>query len=356
MDVVKRYWTKAINAGSFVSATKLYKVLSRDGYKISIEQIKTFLNNQFTHQLHKPIRKRFPRRPIIVSGPNLLWDVDLLDLKQYTNKNFRNRYIITVIDVFSRKAYGEAMTNKTAKTAARAFEKIIKLVKPQAIRTDHGNEFKGAFNTLLKIHSIKHILTSSPEIKANYVERFHRTFRDKLAKHMTYYSNQNWTRVYKKIIESYNSTPHTSLLKNMCPNDVGPENVGDLLSKMLKKCKSSKKRVVFKVGQLVRITSLKKSFAKASKETYTDELFKIKSVSQSNPVIYKLVDLMDEPIVGAFYEQELQLAETDSINHKRIAKTINKGKNVYKVHFKNWPTKFDTQLTQKEIKFYEQPK
>jgi transposase InsO family protein len=348
MNVIKDYWTKV---GSFMSADKLHKILKKDGHNISLAQVTKFLKNQLTYQLHKPVQKRFPRRPIIVSGPNVMWDVDLLDLKEFRGSNFRYRYILTVIDVFSRKAYAEALTNKSASTTATAFEKIINLAKPIAIRTDHGNEFKREFSKLLKINKIDHIWTSSPEIKANYVERFHRTFRDKLRKHMTYYSTQNWTKIYKNIVASYNNTPHKGI-KNLAPNDVNSSNVGELLEYMLSQQKFSGKGN-FKVGDVVRITTLKKTFAKASKETYTDELFRIKDTSLGT---YKIEDLTGEPIIGTFYSQELQLAEPDALVHKRVGKVINKGKNQYKVHFKNWPNKFDTILDKKQLKFYEIPK
>ncbi len=355
MNTIKGYWTKVANPASFVGATKLHSVLVKKGHKITRNKVTNYLKNQLTYQLHKPTRKRFPRRAIVVSGPNIMWDVDLLDLKEFRNKNFKNRYILTAIDVFSRKAYGQAMTNKSAMTAAKAFEQIIGENVPQSVRTDHGNEFKREFNALLKTKSIKHILTSSPEIKANYVERFHRTFRDKLMRYMTYYSDENWLRVYKSIIESYNNTPHTSL-NNIAPNEVNSKNVGELLAFMLKKVKSPLKEHIFQVGQLVRIVSLKSSFAKASKHTHTDELFRIVEASQGYPKTYKIEDMTGETIIGSFYGKELQLAEKDAVDHKRVGKAINTGKDRYKVHFKNWPQKFDTILSKKELKFYERPK
>lgn len=340
-------WTQIDKPASFSGTSKFEKVYKKSS--------KNFLTNKFTYQLHKPVRKKFPRRSVIVSGPDILWDVDLLDLREFQGKNFKNRYILTVIDVFSRKAYGQAMTNKGADTTAKAFQKILHACIPQSVRTDHGNEFKGEFNKLLKSHSINHILTSSPEIKANFVERFHRTFRDKLMRYMTYYSNENWTKVYQSIIKSYNDTPHRSL-NNMAPNAVNSGNVGELLAFMLKQQKKCTKVNKFKIGDVVRITTLKSGFTKASKHTFTDELFRIKSISDSCPKTYKLEDMMGEPIVGSFYNEEIQKAEPDAEKHRRIEKATSTGKGLYKVKFKNLPRKYDSIITIKELAGYKKSK
>lgn len=349
------YWTNVSKPGSFVGLDKLYKAVKADGHKITRKQVDTWLNNRYTYQLHKPVNKRFTRKSIIVSGPHILWDVDLLDLKEYQRFNNKYRYILTVLDVFSRKAYGEALTNKSASSTAAAFQRILNIEQPEAVRTDHGNEFKREFNKLLKDHTVKHILTSSPEIKANYVERFHRTFRDKLTKFMTYNNTQVWIKIYKMLINSYNKSPHRSI-KNIAPNNVTRENTGEILEYLLKNTLKLKKEKPFQLGDIVRICKYKRIFTKASKETFTDELFVITTVSTGKPKLYTLRDLTGELIIGSFYGQELQMAETDAIDHKRIAKAINTGKNNYNVKFKNWPKAFDTTLNKKQLVSYTKPK
>lgn len=348
-NILTTFWTNVSKPGSYVGVDKLYKAIKLAGHKITRKQVETWLKDRFTFQLHKPLRKRFPRKPVIVSGPNILWDIDLLDLKEYMKHNYKYRYILTVIDVFSHKAHGEALTNKSSATTAKAFEKILQEHKPESVRTDHGNEFKREFNAVLKSKGIKHILTSSPEIKANYVERFHRTLRDKLTKFMTYNNTQNWTKIYKFLIDSYNNTPHSSIM-NIEPNNVNEQNIGEILKYKLKKNKFKKQsNVDFKLGDFVRISKLKRIFTKASKETFTDELFVITKISDGNPKMYTLRDLLGEAVVGSFYSEELQVAESNAIDHKRIAKAINMGKNKFKVSFKNWPKAFDTILEKRQV-------
>ena len=101
---------------------------------------------------------------------------------------------------------------------------------------------------------------------------------------------------------------------------------------------------------------MKRLFTKASKETFTDELFVITNVSDSKPKLYTLRDLSGEQIIGKFYSKEIQLAEPGAIDHKRIAKAINIGKNKFKVSFKIWPKIYDTILTKKQVQEFKQRK
>jgi len=55
----------------------------------------------------------------------------------------------------------------------------------------------------------------------------------------------------------------------------------------------------------VRVRRLKKQFEKGYSSNYTEEIFKVRKVVQSNPVTYKLSTLEGDYIDGRFYKQEL---------------------------------------------------
>lgn len=176
-----------------------------------------------------------------------------------------------------------------------------------------GNEFKGPLKRFLNETGIKHILTSSPEIKANFVERFHRTFRDKLSRHMTYYKQRNWTKVFQTIIDQYNLTPHSSLV-GLAPNDVNLKNTPALFYRMYDRyfrdsslSVLNKKKRKFDVGDPVRVAIKQKGFQKASDETFTDEIFHISEILNTYPVTYHITDSNGKQIIGAYYNEELQL-------------------------------------------------
>src|SRR2546428_14120488 len=79
---------------------------------IALKSVEEWLKKQSAYTLHKPARKRYMTRPYRTSGINHLWQVDLADMQPYAKDNDGYRYIMTVIDVFSRKGWAEPIKTK----------------------------------------------------------------------------------------------------------------------------------------------------------------------------------------------------------------------------------------------------
>lgn len=62
-----------------------------------------------------------------------------------------------------------------------------------------------------------------------------------------------------------------------------------------------------------------------------------------DPPVYRIKDLLDEPIKGTFYPQELQKVQPkDSYTIEKVLnKRQRKGRVEYKVKYKGYPSKFD---------------
>ena len=102
-------------------------------------QVKTWLEDQKTYTLHKQPKKTFPRRQVIVSGINDQWQADLADMQLLAYENQGFRYILIVIDCFSRKAWAHALKDKTGKSVADAFNYIFTNQEPpKSLQTDKG--------------------------------------------------------------------------------------------------------------------------------------------------------------------------------------------------------------------------
>ena len=87
--------------------------------------------------------------------------------------------------------------------------------------------------------------------------------------------------------------------------------------------KVAKKKPKFKVGDKVRISKYKRQiFDKGYTPNWTEEIFIIENIQNTNPVTYKIKDLNDEEIKGSFYEPELQKANQQTY---RIEKNIKTG-------------------------------
>ena len=81
--------------------------------------------NEIAYELHKPARKNFIRRSFKVLGINETVQIDLIDMQNYARENSGNKYILTLIDTFSKKAYAAPLKNKTGLVVTEAIKTIL---------------------------------------------------------------------------------------------------------------------------------------------------------------------------------------------------------------------------------------
>ena len=94
-------------------------------------------------ELHKPAVKHFKRAQVLTRGIDDVWAADLSDLNEFKEDNKNIRYILTVIDCFSRHAWALPIKDKTGDTVLNAFKNIITTSgrKPARLWIDQGKEF-----------------------------------------------------------------------------------------------------------------------------------------------------------------------------------------------------------------------
>ena len=92
-------------------------------------------------ELHKPVRRKFKRRRVLVNGIDKIWAADLADMKAFTKFNRGIKYLLAVIDVFSKYGYPIPLKDKTGKSVASALKTIFKERKPEKMWVDKGKEF-----------------------------------------------------------------------------------------------------------------------------------------------------------------------------------------------------------------------
>ena len=74
---------------------------------------------------HKPVRFKFKKRRVFSPGPNSTWAADLADLQKFSRSNKGYRYLLLVIDVFTKYGYIRPLKKKTGKETAAAFKDIF---------------------------------------------------------------------------------------------------------------------------------------------------------------------------------------------------------------------------------------
>ena len=159
------------------------------------------------------------------------------------------------IDLFSKYEWVVPLKGKRGITIINAFQKIIlKGRKLNQIWVDQGSEFYNKiFKIFLKLNNIEMYSTYN-EGKSVVAERFIRTLKNKIFKHMTAVSKNVYFDVLDDIVNKYNNTVHRTI--KMKPIDVTSDSYAEYNED------SNEKDPKFKVGDRVRISKYKKAFAK----------------------------------------------------------------------------------------------
>ena len=159
------------------------------------------------------------------------------------------------------------------------------------------------------------------EGKSVVAERFIRTLKNKIYKHMTAISKNVCFDVLDDIVDEYNNTYHKTI--KMKPVDIKSDSFAEYNGVAFNE-KSSEKDPKFKVGDHVRISKFENEVAKGYTPNWSEEIFIIKKIKNTVPWNYVIDDLNGEEIVGSFYEKELQKTNQTEF---RIEKVIKRKRN-----------------------------
>ena len=135
------------------------------------------------------------------------------------------------------------------------------------------------------------------EDKSVVAERFIRTLKNKLYKHMTTTGKNVCYDVLDDVVNKYNNTKHSTI--KMKPINVKDNN------KRVYTDEHNEKYSRFKVGDRVRISKFKNIVAKGYSPNWSKEIFIVNKITDTVPYTYNIKDLNDEEIIGN-YDRELQ--------------------------------------------------
>ncbi|CAF1130418.1 unnamed protein product [Brachionus calyciflorus] len=89
-------------------------------------KLNDWLLEQEPYTLHRPLRKKFLREKVISNGINDLYQADLVDVSNISKENRGYKFLLTVIDVFSKFAWVKPIKNKTSESIRQALTEIFK--------------------------------------------------------------------------------------------------------------------------------------------------------------------------------------------------------------------------------------
>ena len=278
------------------------------------KNIKIFINEIYS----KPPKRNYNTNKRDVYPIDDIWSLDILDLKDYGSKNNRGyRYVLVIIDNFSKFGWTIPLKNKNAQTIKDSLENILtnSKRKPNLIETDRGKEFyNNIFQDFLNKNNIK-LYSRNSSYGAVFAERFNRTIRDLLKKIVFEQGDAKWIDILPTITEQYNNRRHTST--KLSPKDASlKKNEGFVYKNLLDK----RKKIIpkFKINDLVRTADLKRTFSKGDTTNWSYKLYKITEIINDTIPSYKIDNLSER-----YNESLLKKTDLSFKQNKDVMKALN---------------------------------
>jgi transposase InsO family protein len=187
---------------------RFYENVRQKYINITRLQVKEFIRTKSNLQLTKEFQPRV-NKPIVSKYPNSLWSIDLMDLSMYSKSNGGYRYIVNVVDVFTRKIWLRGIKEKSAVVVKNVLQDIIRKarVKPNHLSSDRGREFSGVFTEYCKTNNIKQRFGRSYTPQSNaIVERQNREIRRLIRAYFAKNKKQNWINELENIQNNINNS------------------------------------------------------------------------------------------------------------------------------------------------------
>ena len=305
-------------------------------------------NKILSEELHKPKRKNYPRRKIVVNHIDEIFAADLVEMQKFSKLNKGYRYLLTCIDIFSKYSWVIPLKDKKGITIKNALQKIFNKRKPKFLWTDKGKEFYNKqVQDLLNENNIKLYSTNNSEIKSAVVERFNRTFKNMMYKKFTENNNTIFYNILDELVNNYNNKYHSTI--RMTPIE-GSKKINEKKIKNIYNFEKTKKLGKFKIGDRVRLSLEKNIFEKGYDTNWTQEIFVIYDIKYSNVPHYYLKDLNNMRLQGTFYEQELQKTKQDDLY--TIEKILKTNKDKIFVKWRGYDNSFNSWINKNMVTKY----
>ncbi len=224
MDALKELYKEL----DYPSSGKLYTIAKQRGLDVKAKEVTDFVRGtQAPAQVFAQEKAPRTQGHISANSPNERFQADLIDQSAKPDGDWK--YILCVVDVFTRKVWLRAMRNKQATEAARAFNSVLNNTEdPDVLSTDADAAFgvpnvgksvraDNAFQELLDgkdiIHRVKRARNDIALVDSAIAK-----VRQTLAKIMLAEKTKAWAALVPRVQASYNKQPH-SALHGSAPDD-----------------------------------------------------------------------------------------------------------------------------------------
>jgi hypothetical protein len=312
MDLEKYY--KKYN---FPASSTLVKQLKNEGIKTTKKEIDEFINNRVEQQktvINNERKKTLGK--IVAYRPLSLIQMDIYVMAKYVKGNKGYKYILCMIDVFTRKVWAYKMKKKDNKNVQDSFKQFIsdsniKEFTPTILMSDNDSTFiNKSFHEILEKNQIIH----QPNILDDHhalglIDRFARTLKMILTRLFLQTKSTNWINYLDEIIKNYNNNGH-SAIDYISPNEAFlKKNFEKIYNINYEKSLFNISISDIDVNDKVRI-KIKGQFRKGTEARYTDEVYTVKkvrgnAVTLDNDEVYKRSSLLIVPKTTVSDEQNV---------------------------------------------------
>ena len=264
----------------------------------------------------KPPRKTYPTNKIVYNSIDEIWSIDLADFLEYKTSNNKGfRYILVIIDNFSKHLWAIPLKNNYSQTITQDFSNFLteSIQKPLKIESERGkNWYNSIFQNLLKSKNLYHFSRYTDK-GASVCERVIRTIRNLLKKPIFLAVNADWKSELPSVIKQYNNTIHSSI--KMTTIQASKESTEKLDYSNLQD-KREKRTPNFLLGDLVRTSDTKKVFSKGDSTNYSYKLYTITEVMHNTIPSYRINYLPERYNENLLLPNKLSLDENNQVMKK----------------------------------------
>ena len=318
---------------NFPAATTFLKLLKNEDIKVTKKEVDDFIKSR-TEQQQTTIKgeKKKDLGKIVAYYPLSLIQMDIFDLSKYYKDNQGYKYILCIIDVYSRKVWVYKMKNKDNKNVFESFQTFIqesnlKKYAPTILMSDNDSTFiNDKFQQILSSNDIIH----QPNVLNDHhalglVDSFARILKKIFTRTFLQNKSTTWINNLEEVIDNYNDIPNPAL-DNIKPNNAFLEkNHRKIYDINHEKSLYNNTKSSIEVNDKVRV-KLTGTFRKGTEARYSDDVYTVKKVrgntiTLDNDTVYKRSSLLIVPKTTKTDEKNVILKVNKQNKTDRVLKS-----------------------------------
>lgn len=310
---------------------------------LTLEDVDEWLRGETVYTLHRHARHKFPRNKTISHSVGEWCQADLADMQSYATSNDGFKYLLTFIDVFSKRATAVPIKSKNMTHVSEALDSILADFHCHNLLTDRGLEFNNTrVKDVMSKYGTRLCFAHNEAIKAAVVERFNRTLKTRMHRYFTSKGTRRYIDVLESLLLAYNQSVHSST--GLKPVDVDSHSASDVFRKLYGAethrqllLKEPKDKALFRVGDLVRIRYVLTPMQKSYWPMFSDQVYTVSTVVPDFPYhMYRVENWKGETMNRKYYAHDLLRVSKDV--KYRVEKVLKRRGNMSFVKWVGYPS------------------